>query len=133
MIPDQLRLVPVYILFNNVVDRADQRPERSTSSVILVLAISADEHLPDAPVLPDDPARLEEAAKIDGAGFFTTFRRVMLPLATPALAAVAILQFQGTWNSFFWPLVLLQDADHWTLPLGLGPVPAACTTRTGRR
>jgi multiple sugar transport system permease protein len=43
----------------------------------------------------------------------------MLPLATLALAAVTILQFQGTWNSFFWPVVFLQDQNHWTLPLGL--------------
>ena len=55
------------------------------------------------------PRDLEEAAKIDGAGFFTTFWRVVLPLATPAIAAVAILQFQGTWNGFFWPLVILQE------------------------
>ena len=59
------------------------------------------------------PHELEEAARIDGAGFFTTFWRVMLPLAGPALAAVAILQFQGTWNGFFWPL------RH---PPGPGPV-----------
>ena len=65
------------------------------------------------------PRDLEEAAKIDGAGFFTTFWRVMLPLAGPALSAVAILQFQGTWNSFFWPLILLRDQSHWTLPLAL--------------
>ena len=52
------------------------------------------------------PRDLEEAARIDGAGFFTTFWRVMLPLAAPALAAVAILQFQGTWNGFFWPVRL---------------------------
>jgi multiple sugar transport system permease protein len=43
----------------------------------------------------------------------------MLPLAGPALAAVAILTFQGTWNSFFWPLLILQSPDHWTLPLAL--------------
>jgi len=65
------------------------------------------------------PRDIEEAARIDGAGFFTTFWRVMLPLAGPAVAAVAILQFQGTWNSFFWPVVFLQDPDHYTLPLGL--------------
>jgi multiple sugar transport system permease protein len=65
------------------------------------------------------PRDLEEAAKIDGAGQFTTFTRVMLPLAGPALAAVAILTFQGTWNSFFWPLLILQSPDHWTLPLAL--------------
>jgi multiple sugar transport system permease protein len=56
---------------------------------------------------------------VDGAGFFTTFLRVMLPLTTPALAAVAILQFQGTWNSFFWPSVFLKDTSHYTLPLGM--------------
>jgi ABC-type glycerol-3-phosphate transport system permease component len=43
----------------------------------------------------------------------------MLPLAGPAIAAVAILQFQGAWNSFFWPLVLIQDRQNWTLPLAL--------------
>ena len=62
------------------------------------------------------PRDLEEAAKIDGAGLFTTFLRVMLPLAAPALAAVAILPFQGAWNGFFWPL-----AD----PPGAGPLDAA--------
>ena len=56
---------------------------------------------------------------MDGAGFFTTFWKVMLPLATPALAAVTILQFQGTWNAFFWPVILLRDIEHKTLPLGL--------------
>jgi len=65
------------------------------------------------------PRDLEEAARIDGAGFLTTFLRVMLPLATPALSAVAILTFQGTWNGFFWPLILLQDQSHYTLPIGL--------------
>jgi multiple sugar transport system permease protein len=49
----------------------------------------------------------------------TTFLRIMLPLAGPALAAVAILAFQGAWNGFFWPLLILQSQDHWTLPLGL--------------
>ena len=43
----------------------------------------------------------------------------MLPLAGPALAAVSILAFQGAWNGFFWPLLILQDQAHWTLPLGL--------------
>ena len=64
------------------------------------------------------PRDLEEAAKIDGAGFLTTFWRVMLPLAGPALAAVAILAFQGSWNAFFWPLVILRT-DHWTPAVGL--------------
>ena len=48
------------------------------------------------------PKDYEEAAKLDGAGYFKTYWRVMLPLAGPALAAVTILSFQGTWNDFFW-------------------------------
>ena len=65
------------------------------------------------------PYDLEEAAKLDGAGTFGTFWRIMLPAARPALAAVAILSFQDAWNNFFWPLVVLQAPGHWTLPLGL--------------
>jgi multiple sugar transport system permease protein len=118
MIPDQLRLVPVYILLNNVVDLVNSAPTNYLS-VIVVLAIQAESVFLLRQYFLTIPRDYEEAAKIDGAGFFTTFVRVMLPLATPAIAAVAILQFQGAWNNFFWPLVLLQERSHWTLPLGL--------------
>jgi len=117
MIPDQLRLVPVYLLFNGI---GLTRGVGQYIGVITVLAISATSIFLLRQYFLSIPRDLEEAAKIDGAGFFTTFVRVMLPLAGPALAAVAILQFQGTWNSFFWPLLLLGDQSHWTLPLGLG-------------
>lgn len=66
--------------------------------------------------LPDD---LSEAARIDGAGEFTIFGRVMLPLVRPALATVAIFQFVPLWNDFFFPLVLLRSSDKWTLPVGM--------------
>ncbi len=116
MIPDQLRMVPVYqimsssgLLIGNL----------QYTAVMLVLAISATSVFLLRQYFLTIPRDLEEAAKIDGAGFFMTFWRVMLPLATPAIAAVAILQFQGAWNGFFWPLLLIQDRDKWTLPLGL--------------
>lgn len=51
------------------------------------------------------PAELEEAAIVDGAGFFRTFVRIMLPLSMPVTATVAILTFLFTWNAFFLPLV----------------------------
>ncbi len=57
------------------------------------------------------PKDYEEAAKLDGAGHFKTFWRVMLPLAAPAIAALTILQFQGTWNDFFWPLILFGQGN----------------------
>ncbi|MPY66365.1 carbohydrate ABC transporter permease [Deinococcus sp. SDU3-2] len=65
------------------------------------------------------PRELEESAAIDGAGPFTTFWRVMLPQAGPALVALAITQFQGAWNDFFWPLVILRENTSFTLTVGL--------------
>jgi multiple sugar transport system permease protein len=119
MIPDQLRLVPVYLLLNNgPVDLVTTGPENYLS-VILVLAVQVESVFLLRQFFLTIPRELEEAAKIDGAGFFTIFARIILPLGTPALAAVAILQFQGAWNNFFWPLILYQEQSHWTLPLGL--------------
>lgn len=116
MIPDQVRLVPIYVLFNAL---GLTRDVGQYVSVILVMAISATSIFLLRQYFLSIPKDLEEAARIDGAGFFTTFRRVMLPLATPALAAVTILQFQGTWNAFFWPVIFLRAAEHYTLPIGL--------------
>jgi ABC-type sugar transport system, permease component len=116
MIPDQLRLVPVYLILNGI---GLTRGLGQYVGVVLVIAISGTSIFLLRQYFLSIPKDLEEAARIDGAGFFTTFVRVMLPLATPALSAVAILTFQGTWNGFFWPLILLQDQSHYTLPIGL--------------
>jgi multiple sugar transport system permease protein len=116
MIPDPLRLVPMYVMFTEL---GLTRGLGEYVSIILVLAISATSIFLLRQYFLSIPKDLEEAARIDGAGFFATFWRVMLPLAGPALAAVAILQFQGAWNSFFWPVILLRTQDHWTIPLAL--------------
>jgi multiple sugar transport system permease protein len=119
MIPDQLRLVPVYLILNNgPVDLVTDGPENYLSAIV-VLIVQVESVFLLRQYFLSIPRDLEEAAKIDGAGFFTTFLRVVLPLGAPALAAVAILQFQGAWNNFFWPLILYQERSHWTLPLGL--------------
>jgi len=65
------------------------------------------------------PAELEEAARIDGAGEYQIFARVMLPLVRPAVATVVVFQFVPLWNDFFFPLVLLRSPDKATLPVGL--------------
>ncbi len=116
MIPDQLRLVPVYLMLNAV---GLTRGVLQYAGVILVLAISGTSIFLLRQYFMSIPRDIEEAARMDGAGFFTTFWRVMLPLAGPAVAAVAILQFQGTWNGFFWPYIIIQSADQYTLPIGL--------------
>jgi len=66
------------------------------------------------------PKDLDEAAWMDGAGIFTTYWRIILPLAKPALITVALLSFQGVWNSFLGPLVLLNTPDMFPLTVGLG-------------
>ncbi|MEV4622902.1 carbohydrate ABC transporter permease [Asanoa sp. NPDC049573] len=65
------------------------------------------------------PLSLEEAARIDGASVFRTFRSVVLPMARPALITLTILSFQGTWNEFPHTLVAVQDPNLFTLPRGL--------------
>jgi multiple sugar transport system permease protein len=116
MIPDQLRLVPVYLILNGI---GLTKGFGQYIGLVIVLAIGGSSIFLLRQYFLSIPRDLEEAARIDGASFFTTFYRVMLPLAGPAVSAVAILQFQGTWNGFFWPLILLQDTSHYTLPLGL--------------
>ena len=65
------------------------------------------------------PRELEEAALLDGAGHFTIFRRVVLPLSQAPLATLAILVGIGAWNEFFWPFVVAPGEDMQVLPTAL--------------
>ncbi|GIH96850.1 carbohydrate ABC transporter permease [Planobispora siamensis] len=66
--------------------------------------------------LPDE---VIDAARVDGAGELRIFARIVVPLARPALAALGILTFLSTWNSFLWPLVVAQSEERYTLPVAL--------------
>ncbi len=115
MIPDQLRFIPVFVMLTN------WHLIASFEGYILINLVSATNLFFMRQYFLTIPKDFEEAAKLDGAGFFKTFWRVMLPLAAPAAAALAILQFQGIWNDFFWPLILFgQGNPHlYTVQLGL--------------
>ncbi|WP_081687616.1 carbohydrate ABC transporter permease [Glycomyces tenuis] len=65
------------------------------------------------------PGEIEEAAVIDGAGPWRFFLTILLPMARPALATVSVLALVGSWNNYLLPLVVLNDASLWTLPLGV--------------
>lgn len=65
------------------------------------------------------PQELIEAARIDGASEFRIYWSVVLPLARPILATLATFMFMSTWNDFMWPLIILSDQDHYTLPVAL--------------
>jgi multiple sugar transport system permease protein len=65
------------------------------------------------------PRDLEEAATIDGCGLLRIFTTIILPLSKPALATLTIFTFMGNWQSFYWPLIMVNQDSMKTLPLGL--------------
>ena len=71
------------------------------------------------PFFASFPNELQDAAAIDGCGPFRFFWRILLPLSRPVLATVSVLALVGSWNAFLLPLVVLTEADNWTLPLGV--------------
>ena len=77
------------------------------------------------------PKELEEAARIDGAGAFRIFWQLVLPLARPALATLAVLSFLNNWNDFLWPIYVLLTPEHQTLQPGLAVLSGAYSTHYG--
>jgi len=65
------------------------------------------------------PNEVMESARIDGCSEFAIFLKFALPLSRPALGAFAIYQFVFSWNSFLWPLIVLNETEKYTLPVGL--------------
>ena len=65
------------------------------------------------------PKEIEEAARIDGAGYWRIYWSVILPLSRPIMSALAILFFLVNWNSFLWPLTITSDPDLWVVQLGI--------------
>jgi multiple sugar transport system permease protein len=122
MIPDQLRLVPIFLMMIDFPITHWNLTGTKHGYVFFgsSLALATNLFLMRQYFLTI-PRDFEEAAKLDGAGYFKTYARVMLPLAAPAVAAVAILTFQGTWNEFFWALILLGqgDSSQYTVQIGL--------------
>ncbi|MGW6131876.1 carbohydrate ABC transporter permease [Cellulomonas sp. NPDC055163] len=75
------------------------------------------------------PVELEEAAFIDGATRWRTFRQIILPLSRPALVTLALLSFLTNWNDFLWPVYVLFSPENQTLPAGLSTLQNANAVR----
>jgi multiple sugar transport system permease protein len=119
MIPNELRLVPVFQMLTDF-PLVHAHLIGTYQGYFVINLVGATNLFLMRQYFLTIPKDYEEAAKLDGAGYFKTYWRVMLPLAGPALAAITILTFQGTWNDFFWPLVIfLGNQDLYTLPLGI--------------
>jgi multiple sugar transport system permease protein len=65
------------------------------------------------------PRELEEAARVDGASYFEVWWRIIMPLASPAIATLGVFSFMGAWNSFLWPFVMVNTSEMRTLTVAL--------------
>ncbi len=115
MLPVRLGIIPLFILMR------DLSLLDTHWSLILIYAASG---LPSAVFILTGffralPSDLDGAARIDGAGEWLIFRRIMLPLVRPALVIVLIYNLIPIWNDFFFPLVFIQSDRLKTLPLGM--------------
>jgi len=113
MVPGMVTFVPLFVLVANL-----DLVNTYAALVLPFLAAPFGVFLMRQFML-DVPDELLDAARVDGAGEFRTFFRIVLPQARPALATLGILTFLGSWNNFLWPLVAVQSADKYTLPVAL--------------
>jgi multiple sugar transport system permease protein len=77
------------------------------------------------------PQELFDAAQVDGAGTWTSFRSIALPLAKPGLATVTIFSFLAAWDEFTWAITTLSDRDLYTLPIGIRLLQRSQSTEWG--
>jgi len=113
MIPAQVAVVPIFVVMRNL-HLINQLPSIWLPGLVNVLLIFLLRQY-----IMSIPRDLDEAAFMDGAGYFAIWWRVILPLTRPALLAGTVFVAQTYWNDFFWPSVFLSTPSHMTLPVGL--------------
>lgn len=113
MIPTQLLMIPTYIMFTKI------GIVNTLPSIIVPWLTSAFGVFLMRQFFLSLPVELEEAARLDGCSQFGVFWRIVLPLAKPALATLAIFTLLGSWNDLIWPLISISDDRWYTLQLGL--------------
>ena len=113
MIPGQVTLIPIFLLMRDLqfLDTYHALIWPAGASVFGVFLLRQ--------FFLGIPVELEEAAVLDGASRFGVYWRIILPLSSSALIALAIFTFLGSWNDLFWPLIVLNRLEMRTLPVGL--------------
>jgi len=115
MLPGEVTLVPIYLLFRNIGWLDTYLPLIVPSwfggSAFYIFLLRQ--------FFMTLPTELDDAAKIDGANLFSIYARILMPLAKPALASVAIFSFFSSWNNFQGALIYLNDIEKYTIPVGL--------------
>lgn len=113
MVPAQLVIIPIFIMMRQVglVDTLAALWLPALINVFQIFFLSQ--------YFRSVPRELDDAARIDGAGHLWILFRMLVPLSAPAIAALAILAFEASWNGYFGPLIFLSSPENMTLPLGL--------------
>ncbi len=133
MIPGQITIVPLFILVRNM------GLYNTHTALILPALINPFGVFLLRQYFITLPTELEDAARVDGASVFTIYWRIILPLSGPVLTTLAILTFVGMWNSYFFPLIMINTPELQVITVGLtllrgqygagalGPIAAALT------
>ena len=115
MLPSQVTMIPTYLIYRQI----------GWVNTVLPLVVpaffggGAVNIFLGRQFMSGIPKDFDEAARIDGAGPFKIFARVLVPMCRPVMTAVGIFTFMGTWNDFNGPLIYLYDSKKYTLSLGL--------------
>ena len=113
MIPQEVLVVPMFILMQQL------GWVNSYAALIVPWAFTAFGTFLLRQFFLGIPQELEEAAMVDGAGRIRVLLRIIVPIARPAIAVLAVFTFINYWNSFLWPLIIVNTTDLATVPLGL--------------
>lgn len=125
MIPGQITMIPVFLLLKKL-GLLNSFPGLIFPGVASAFGIFLMRQF-----MKGIPNELIEAARIDGAGEFYIFWRIILPLCKPALATLGIFTFTGSWNSFLWPLIISTDESMYTLPVAIANLGGQYQTQYG--
>jgi multiple sugar transport system permease protein len=113
MVPFPVRMIPIYLVFR------DLHLVNTLPSLYVGALVSAYGIFLMRQFMKTVPSELLDAARIDGSSEFFIFARIAMPLCKPPLAALGIFHFMAEWDSFLWPLLMIDDRNLRTLPLGL--------------
>lgn len=129
MIPDQVKLIPKFLIIGpGIIRNLEIGGVRiptgfglldNLGGVVLHDLVTAFAVFMMTQFYKSIPRELEEAAMIDGLSRFGIFFRIILPISQTQLLTLALLTFQGVWNEFLFPLVILRTPSNFTLPIGL--------------
>ena len=113
MIPIQVTMIPTYLILSQI------KLTNTLVGIAVPTLVSGFNIFLFRQFMSTMPAEILEAAKLDGAGEWRTFWRIVIPMSKPILAVQAVLTFITGWNSFLWPLIIANDQKLYTLSVGL--------------